>query len=146
MLQFLSERGENTGPQTCFPLRNHNSCRKLLENQRVCAREEMQLIPAGELLLQHLVSPPASHCCSFCPSGMGPVKEKNQPLDARERITPQVQLLQGVLKGADPIKWRMKFLSQQAARAQLFRAAWRSRNQRCASIKWLIDYCQPVIM
>lgn len=71
----------------------------------------MQLIPAWKLLLQHLVSPPAFHCCSLCPSGMGPLKEKNQPLDARERITPQAQLLQGVLKGADSIKWRIKFLS-----------------------------------
>lgn len=69
----------------------------------------MQLIPAWELLLQHLISPPASHCCSLCPSGMGPVKE-NQPLDTRERITPRVQLLQGVLKGADVIKRRIKFL------------------------------------
>lgn len=103
----------------------------------------MQLIPAWELLPQNLISPLASHCCSLCPSGMGLVKEKNQSLDAGERKIPPGQLLQGVLKGADPIKWKIKFLSQHA---QLFRAAWRSRNQGCASIKWLIDYCQPVIM
>lgn len=106
----------------------------------------MQLIPAWELLLQQLVSPPASHRCSLCPSGRGLVKEKNQPLDAGERITPRVQLLQGVLNRADPIKWRIKLMSQHAATAQLFRAAWRSGNQGCAFIKWLIDYCQPVIM